>query len=231
MAHIVIGGGSGFIGAALARALRDRGDRVTIISRTPGPERITWSDLPENRLPACDGVVNLAGEHILQPGKRWTKTYRDDVIASRVDTTHALVDAINAQPDPPRVFVSTAGKCFYGTRQMAQGESYPELDEDSAPMGADFPSELVGQWEHAADHLDHDRVRHVFAMCASVSESCLGLCANHPFWAGYGGSGAAAGCCPLFACRSVSALAHASAKGHNRSRGSISMTWWASCST
>lgn len=37
---------------------------------------------------------------------------------------------------------------------------YPELDEDSAPMGSDFPAELVGQWEKAADHLS-DHVRHV----------------------------------------------------------------------
>ncbi len=57
------------------------------------------------------------------------------------------------------MFVSTAGKCFYGTQSGAV--DYPELDEDSAPMGVDFPAELVGQWEKAADHLDHDRVRHV----------------------------------------------------------------------
>lgn len=161
MAHIIIGGGSGFIGAALAKALRDRGDRVTLLSRTAGPDRITWDDLPKIGLPACDAVVNLAGEHILQPGKRWTQAYRDQVISSRVDTTRVLVDAINAKTAPPSVFISTAGKCFYGTRTLDPGEAYPELDEDSAPMGADFPSELVGQWEHAADHLDHDRVRHV----------------------------------------------------------------------
>lgn len=34
--HIIIGGGSGFIGSALSKALRARGDRVTILSRTAG---------------------------------------------------------------------------------------------------------------------------------------------------------------------------------------------------
>jgi uncharacterized protein (TIGR01777 family) len=156
--HVIIGGGSGFIGSALTQALRARGDKVTVLSRTPGKKRITWDSLA-NGLPDCDAVVNLAGEHILQPGRRWTESYRQEVISSRTDTTKQLVDAVNASENAPRVFVSTAGKCFYGTQTGAI--DYPELDEDSAPMGVDFPAELVGQWEKAADHLDHGRVRHV----------------------------------------------------------------------
>ena len=155
--HIIIGGGSGFIGSALTKALRARGDRVTVLSRFGGDDRITWDSLSAG-LPDCDAVVNLAGEHILQPGRRWNAAYKDEVIASRTETTKQLVDAINASAAVPRVFVSTAGKCFYGTQMGAT--DYPELDEDSEPMGVDFPAELVGQWEKAADHLSDD-VRHV----------------------------------------------------------------------
>ena len=162
--HILIGGGSGFIGSALTNALRARGDRVTILSRYPGAERVTWDDLAGG-IPDCDAVVNLAGEHILQPGRRWNAAYRDEVISSRTDTTKTLVDAINNSAKPPAVFVSTAGKCFYGTQMGAT--DYPELDEDSDPMGVDFPAELVGQWEKAADHLSSD-VRHVRVRIGSV---------------------------------------------------------------
>ncbi|MEM9101734.1 MAG: TIGR01777 family oxidoreductase [Pseudomonadota bacterium] len=164
MAHVLVGGGTGFIGSALAQVLRARGDRVTLISRTPGPGRITWDDLRTGGLPACDAVVNLAGKHILNPARRWTAPYRDEVIRSRVETTTLLVDAINAAPNPPEVFVSTAGKCFYGTRDDVAANAaadYPDLDEDSQPMGMDFPAELVGLWERAADHLDTNRTRHV----------------------------------------------------------------------
>lgn len=161
--HVVIGGGSGFIGSALARALCARGDRVTLISRRAGPGRITWDDLARDGLPACDAVVNLAGRHILDPTRRWTPAFVDEVIRSRVETTTLLVDRINAMRRPPGVFVSTAGKCFYGTEAGAAERmgAYPVLDEDSAPMGLDFPAELVGRWERAADHLDTARVRHV----------------------------------------------------------------------
>lgn len=159
--HVVIGGGSGFIGSALTRALVARGDRVTLISRTPGPNRITWDDLAASGLPACDAVVNLAGQHILDIRRRWDDTYRNEVIKSRVETTQQLVKALNESPTPPEVFVSTAGKCFYGTRELDAADAHPELTEDSAPMGMDFPAELVGLWEAAADGVDATRLRHV----------------------------------------------------------------------
>ena len=159
--HVVIGGGSGFIGSALAAALRDRGDSVTLVSRSPGPNRITWDRVEKGDFPACDAVVNLAGQHILDVRRRWTPQYRDEVIASRVDTTKALVRTLNGMPKPPAVFVSTAGKCFYGTGEIGKVKQYPELTEDSEPMGIDFPAELVALWEQAAEGLDTQRIRHI----------------------------------------------------------------------
>jgi uncharacterized protein len=157
--HVVVGGGSGFIGAALTRALRERGDRVTWISRAPGADRITWDGLRAEGLPACDAVVNLAGKHILNLQQPWDDAYKAELIASRVETTRALVNSINASVSPPSVFVSTAGKCFYGTRELTGREDYPILDESSEPMGLDYPAELVRQWESAAGGVD-PRVRH-----------------------------------------------------------------------
>ena len=159
--HAVIGGGSGFVGTALADACRLRGDKVTIISRYSGVDRITWDEVEAGSLPTCDAVVNLAGKHILDISRRWTPQYRDEVIDSRVKTTKALVTALNAMPTPPAVFVSTAGKCFYGTGEIGQVKDYPELDEESEPMGIDFPAELVGLWEQAAETIDTTRIRHV----------------------------------------------------------------------
>lgn len=36
------GGGTGFIGTALTQLLKARGHEVTLVSRKPGPGRITW---------------------------------------------------------------------------------------------------------------------------------------------------------------------------------------------
>ena len=159
--HIIIGGGSGFVGSGLTELLRARGDRVTWISRRSGTNCISWDELDREGLPDCDAVVNLAGEHILNPRRRWNDAYRDEVIQSRVKTTETLVRAINESENPPEVFVSSAGKCFYGTQQMGTVTDYPELDETSEPMGVDFPAELVSVWEAAAEGIDSDRIRHV----------------------------------------------------------------------
>ena len=159
--HVLIGGGSGFIGSALTARFRARGDKVTWISRTAGPGRITWQDVERGDVPPCDVVINLAGQHILDVRRRWNDAYRQEVLQSRVDTTRSLVRALNAMVRPPAVFVSTAGKCFYGTSEVAAHASYPELDEHSAPMGIDFPAELVALWEQAASGIDAARIRHI----------------------------------------------------------------------
>ncbi len=159
--HVLIGGGSGFIGTALANKLRSRSCSVTLISRTAGPGRITWHDVERGDLPSCDVVVNLAGQHILDPTRRWNEAYKAEVLQSRVATTKSLVKAMNGMTCPPAVFISTAGKCFYGTAAVSPEADYPELDESSEPMGLDFPAELVALWEQAADGIDAERIRHV----------------------------------------------------------------------
>lgn len=40
--HHFTGGGSGFVGRELMRLLRHKGHEVTVISRQPGPGKITW---------------------------------------------------------------------------------------------------------------------------------------------------------------------------------------------
>ena len=159
--HILIGGGSGFVGTALTRALRARGDRVTLVSRTKGPGRLTWDDIERDGIPDCHVVINLAGKHILDMRRRWTAAYRDEVLSSRIETTQALVRAINAKPNPPELFISTAGKCFYGSQAFRQTEQYFDLDERSQPIGIDYPAQLVKQWEDAAADIDTRVVRHV----------------------------------------------------------------------
>jgi len=85
-----------------------------------------------------------------------------------VETTETLVAAVNAADHSPELFVSTAGKCFYGTGEIGAVEQYPELDEEAEPMGVDFPAELVGLWEQAAEKIDTSRVRHAKVRIAIV---------------------------------------------------------------
>lgn len=68
-----LGGGSGFIGTQLTKFLSSKGYNVTIISRMPGPKRITWHDLDNVGLPKhTNAVINLAGQNVLDITRRWT---------------------------------------------------------------------------------------------------------------------------------------------------------------
>src|SRR5690349_8527288 len=98
---IVIAGGTGFLGAALGRALAGSGHAVTVLSRGRGapadPIRtVEWS--PDGSVgpwaaavDGADAVVNLSGEPIA--ARRWTAEQKDRIRRSRVDATASLAEA------------------------------------------------------------------------------------------------------------------------------------------
>ncbi|XP_043411868.1 epimerase family protein SDR39U1 isoform X1 [Prionailurus bengalensis] len=142
--RVLVGGGTGFIGTALTQLLKARGHEVTLVSRKPGPGRITWDELATSGLPRCDAAVNLAGENILNPLRRWNETFQKEVLSSRLETTQILAKAITKTPQPPKAWVLVTGVAYYQPSPTA------EYDEDSPGGDFDFFSNLVTKWETAA---------------------------------------------------------------------------------
>ncbi|XP_069033925.1 epimerase family protein SDR39U1 [Embiotoca jacksoni] len=142
--RVLVGGGSGFVGRELTRLLRDKGHDVTVISRHPGPGKITWAELQSHGLPPCDGAVNLAGENLMNPLRWWNESYKNDLFSSRINTTKALSQAIAASSSPPQSWVLVSGVACYKPSLTAQ---YTE-DSDWTPF--DLLSTLVQEWEAAA---------------------------------------------------------------------------------
>ncbi|XP_068604577.1 epimerase family protein SDR39U1 [Brachionichthys hirsutus] len=142
--RVLVGGGSGFVGRELTRLLRDKGHEVTVISRRPGPGRITWVDLESRGLPPCEGAVNLAGENLLNPLRWWNESYKNDLFSSRVDTTKSLARSIAAAPSPPRSWVLVSGVACYKPSLTV------EYTEDSEWTPFDLLSNLVSEWEASA---------------------------------------------------------------------------------
>ncbi|XP_044521130.1 epimerase family protein SDR39U1 isoform X4 [Gracilinanus agilis] len=142
--RVLIGGGTGFIGKALTHLLHSRGHEVTVVSRQPGAHRITWNELTSSGLPPCDAVVNLAGENILNPFRRWNEAYQKELLSSRLDTTYMLATAIAGATQPPQAWVLVTGTAYYQPSLTA------EYDEDSPGGNFDFFSNLVSKWEAAA---------------------------------------------------------------------------------
>lgn len=71
-----LGGGTGFIGSRLTKHLANNGYDVTVISRMPGVKHITWHQLEKNGIPkGITSVINVAGQNVLDPTRRWTPGY------------------------------------------------------------------------------------------------------------------------------------------------------------
>ena len=143
--QVLITGGTGFIGRAVARALLARGDTVIVLTRDARRARAV---LPAGATPVeqlagatADAVVNLAGENL--GAHRWTAARKRAFVESRVGTTRRLVEWMGALPSRPRVLVSGSAVGYYGARGDAP------LAED-APAGDEFQSRLCADWEDAA---------------------------------------------------------------------------------
>ncbi|XP_028649418.1 epimerase family protein SDR39U1 isoform X1 [Erpetoichthys calabaricus] len=182
---VLIGGGSGFIGKALTNLLRGKGHEVTIISRKPGPGQITWDDVAFKGLPPCDGVVNLAGENLMNPLRWWNEEFKKDLISSRLNTTKTLVKAMVASDKLPNSWVLVTGVGYYKPSETL------EYTEDSEGGDFDFLSQLVTEWE-AAGRLPEDQaksVRQVVIRSGIVLGKDGGAMKQMiwPFWLGLGG--------------------------------------------
>ncbi|KAM6314899.1 epimerase family protein SDR39U1 [Aegotheles albertisi] len=142
--RVLVGGGTGFVGRALTQLLRSRGHQVTPVSRHRGPDRLSWEELSQSGLPLCDAVVNLAGENVLNPFRRWSDAFCREVFNSRIETTKTLAKAIADSEQPPRAWVLVTGVGYYRPSPTA------EYTEDSLGGDFDFFSRLVSSWEAAA---------------------------------------------------------------------------------
>lgn len=144
--HILITGGTGFIGQALVPYMLGAGHHVSILSRSRHRDdgQCTYlRSLEElSASSAVDAVINLAGASLA--GKRWTRAYKEELIASRVQGTRALVDFFADSARLPQVLLSASAIGYYGPR----GDE--ALTEEAAP-GSGFASELCQDWEAEAD--------------------------------------------------------------------------------
>lgn len=181
--RVLVGGGTGFIGRALVEALKRKGHEVTIISRSQAPGKITWSEIAKLPLPECEAVVNLAGENILNPLKRWNEGFLQTLRDSRIETTKTLAKKISEASNPPKVFVSSSAVGYYPPSDTA------EYTEDSPPSSADALATLCADWEKSAKLPDGCKTRLVTLRIGVVLGRGGGVIQQTiwPFWFGLGG--------------------------------------------
>lgn len=163
--NVLIAGGSGFLGSALAKSLEQDGHKVFILTRRQPdrPNQIQWDGRTTtgwgSRVNEMDAVVNLTGyglEHW-----PWTKRQKQKFIDSRVIPGLALASAIKEVSRRPGIFVQTSGINRYGLRNDG-------IADESTPPADDFLAQLTVGWEDATQSVEELGVRRVIVRTAPV---------------------------------------------------------------
>ena len=175
--NILIAGGTGLIGSALAKSLRARGHRVKIITRNPekveaGYQPVSW-DEPAllSALNQTDAVINLAGASLAGNNPlqmRWTSKRKEAIINSRTTVGRKLLGAISKLDRKPEVFVQASAIGYYGNQGLEP------VDENTA-AGDDFLTEVCQAWEASTAQLESLGVRRLVIRIGLVFSRAGGL--------------------------------------------------------
>jgi hypothetical protein len=155
---IILPGGTGQVGAMLARAFTRDGHEVVILGRKPRPNpvhrTIKWDARTLGpwcaELEGADVVVNLAGRSV---NCRYTAANRRAIVDSRVESTRIVGEAIRRAARPPRVWLQASTATIYAHRFDAPNDEATGLlggSEPGVPETWRFSIEVATGWERTA---------------------------------------------------------------------------------
>ncbi len=169
--RVIVTGGSGLIGRALAGSLAASGTEVVILSRDPnralglpsgvraerwdGRTAAGWGPLAEG----AEAIVNLAGENL--SARPWTPEQKRRILESRLNAGQAVVEAVEAASQKPRVVVQASAVGYYG---FHGDEEIAEAD----PPGDDFLARVCVDWEASTARVEALGVRRAIIRSALV---------------------------------------------------------------
>ena len=170
---IAITGSGGLVGTALKKYFSARGDDVWPLMRSAASEReIFWNpakgQIEREKLEGLDAVIHLAGANIA--GRRWSAAYKKTILASRVQPTRLLCEALAGLTQKPKVLLSASAVGYYGAHNPAEGVL------EGTPAGNDFLAGVCRDWEEAATPATGAGIRTVamrFGVVLSVKGGAL----------------------------------------------------------
>jgi uncharacterized protein (TIGR01777 family) len=145
--RVILAGGRGFLGAALARHLAEHGRDVVVLTRTPrsggAVREVAWDGRTTGawtaELDGAEALVNLTGRSV---NCVHTPENRRLILESRVDSVRVLGEALAGCARPPAVWVQSGSLALYGN----PGD---RICDEATPPADDFSAVVCRQWEEA----------------------------------------------------------------------------------
>ena len=158
LSRFLLSGASGMLGSALREAMAARQMAILQLVRHPPadhihvqwdpgtPPAITQPDALED----LTAAIHFSGANLA--AHRWTESYKQEILRSRIESTRALAATLARLRHPPKMLLVASAAGIYGDR----GDEL--LDETSQP-GTGFLADLCKQWEAASRPAAHVGIR------------------------------------------------------------------------
>jgi uncharacterized protein (TIGR01777 family) len=156
--RVVLAGGSGFVGHALATALVSKDYEVVVLGRgashrTGSIQHVQWDGKTvgewTQNLVGARAVVNLTGKNV---NCRHTPQNQREIIDSRVNSVRVLGEAIARSARAPKAFVQASAVGIYGDA----GDCWCD---ENAPHGNGFLADVSRAWEGAFETVETPGMR------------------------------------------------------------------------
>jgi uncharacterized protein (TIGR01777 family) len=142
----LITGGSGLIGTRMTEMLLAKGWQVAHLGRQERKGSVPtfrWDPakgyIDSNAFEGVTKIVHLAGASIA--GKRWTESYKREILDSRVRTTRLLFEHLSKAKGTINRVISASAIGIYGAGSVNEVFSEERSDGDG------FLAEVVSKWE------------------------------------------------------------------------------------
>ncbi len=172
---IILAGGSGLIGTAIAKKFVEDGWEVVVLTRhghndqTNGFRQVPWNGRTVEAwatvMEGANAVVNLAGRNI---NCRHTAAHRAEILESRVSSVLAVTQAMAQARHPPAVLIQTSAIGIYG-------DTGDTVCTELTPTGTGFIAQTCAMWEHALLRHPMPRTRQVILRLGLVLDGSGGL--------------------------------------------------------
>lgn len=154
MEKILLAGGTGFIGTALAKHLVNAGYFVNILTKNPANKHPKHSNinyfewniennfLDKTVFSDVKTLINLTGVGISD--KRWSKKRKTEIIESRIKAIDLLYNTVVKENISLNQFISSSAVGYYGA------VTSPYIFTEESQNGSDFLAFVCKEWENAA---------------------------------------------------------------------------------
>lgn len=159
--RVLITGATGLVGNELVSLLLNRGIQINYLTTSKSKIRkddsytgFYWNPekgvIDEECINGVDVIIHLAGAPI---AKRWTDSYKKEILNSRTVTTNMLYNLLKSKENNVHQFISASAIGIYP-------DSMEEVySEDNTGVDDSFVGKVVEKWEEAVNSIKELKIR------------------------------------------------------------------------